>query len=557
MFKKSKNNEQGNLFSSVSNNFSKRKLSVLEDYNSWHNVFNRELTSRIDEGVFSELYSKQYGRPNASIRVLIGMLVLKDGYGWSDAELYDNCRFNVLVMRSLGLMNFNDDVPSESTYYEFKRLLLLEFKKGNDLMKACFQHVTAQQISTHGVQGAKIRLDSKLINSNIRLVGRLGLILEGIKLFIKQENLDKLKDLFEKDEIELLDKLKSHSTDNITYPLKKKEKELMLTKLGKIMKVLLTNCPEKTTKKYALLEQLYNQHYEENKDNNDNEPPSLKDRKKLSSADIQSVHDPEARYRKKQGQSTKGFHGNVVETCDSENEINLIVDVHTAGANVSEADFLCTAVEQSEQVLKNGGAKRGKSGRTVEHVTTDGGYHSKNNIEAMSKPDQPHWNLVKFKGSKLRYTMSWEQGKLKVFDKQLNEWCEVDYSPDRKNQFKITHPDATRRFMSQDQLDNYFRIQNLKANQNPEDRNLRPNVEATIHQMFHKLLKRNKIKYRGLGQCHNYVLCRAMWVNFKRITKNCLQKAAFLIILMLSDLNRRLASSKEQINMNLNFIIET
>jgi len=43
------------------------------------------------------------------------MLVLKEGYGWSDAQLFEECRFNILTMRALGMMNLNDEVPTEST----------------------------------------------------------------------------------------------------------------------------------------------------------------------------------------------------------------------------------------------------------------------------------------------------------------------------------------------------------------------------------------------------------------------------------------------------------
>jgi len=56
--------------------------------------------------------------PMPPIKVLFGMMVLKEGQGWSDAQLFDQCRFNLQVMRSLGMFNSDDDVPVESTYYD-------------------------------------------------------------------------------------------------------------------------------------------------------------------------------------------------------------------------------------------------------------------------------------------------------------------------------------------------------------------------------------------------------------------------------------------------------
>ena len=116
MFRKSQPSSQPDLFSNIESHFRERKQEQLNDENGWHNVFYRHLTSQVDESVFSVLYNASQGRPNASIRQLFSMLVLKEGYGWSDAQLFDECRFNILTMRALGMMNLNDEVSTESTY---------------------------------------------------------------------------------------------------------------------------------------------------------------------------------------------------------------------------------------------------------------------------------------------------------------------------------------------------------------------------------------------------------------------------------------------------------
>lgn len=531
MFKRT-TNSQGDLFKGIDNNLSRRKSMMLSNKGGWHNVFYDEVTSQVDEQLFSHLYNDKNGRPNASIQRLVAMLVLKEGFGWSDEELYENCRFNLLIMRALGLMNFDEDVPSESTYYLFKREVLEEYDNGNDLMKACFKNITSKQINKHKVLGDKIRLDSKLINSNIALTGRLGLILEATRQFIIQVDLSVLADLLKQEDQELLTKLKNNSTDNITFPLKKKDKELLLVKLGLIIKLLLGWFPDKTASHYILLEQVYQQHYEQEDADND-QPPRPKANNSQLASDIQSPHDPQAGYRKKRGKTTKGYHGNVTETCVPENKVNLIVDIQTAPANVSETDFLQPAIEESEQVLKDGGVKQGGCGRIIKHASTDGGYHSNENLNKMMEADMPHWNMDKHKGSQLRYIISGNKDQLQVVEKDQEQLCEVEYDPTRDNEYKIIHSDGSRRYMTQDQVDNYLKLQQLKQNQRHEDRNIRANVEATIYQMFHRLLKNDKIKYRGLSQCHSYVLSRAMWVNFKRIAKNCIPNTTFLTIFTL------------------------
>ena len=63
---------------------------------------------RIDENIFSKLYSKEMGAPNVSVRILIAMMIIKEAYGWSDAQLFEQARFSFLVRSALGIFNMSD-----------------------------------------------------------------------------------------------------------------------------------------------------------------------------------------------------------------------------------------------------------------------------------------------------------------------------------------------------------------------------------------------------------------------------------------------------------------
>ena len=56
---------------------------------------------RVDETVFSVLYTRGKGAPNASLRVLVGMMILKEGQGWSDEQLFENCNFYLHALSAL------------------------------------------------------------------------------------------------------------------------------------------------------------------------------------------------------------------------------------------------------------------------------------------------------------------------------------------------------------------------------------------------------------------------------------------------------------------------
>ena len=83
------------------------------DPKAWQNMFFRLVTSKVDESPFEVLFpvGKKSGRPNASIRVLVAMSALKEGFGCSDEELFEKCDFDMLTRKALGLEHLDDAAP--------------------------------------------------------------------------------------------------------------------------------------------------------------------------------------------------------------------------------------------------------------------------------------------------------------------------------------------------------------------------------------------------------------------------------------------------------------
>ena len=128
--------------------------------------------------------------------------------------------------------------------------------------------------------------------------------------------------------------------------------------------------------------------------------------------------------------------------------------------------------------------------------------------------------MHKLKGKERRYQMALEGEELKVKDtKNDHKDCKVQWSK-RANKYKITSPDNTTiRYMTKAQVEDYITALEITQQATHEDYNLRSNVEATIHETFHRLLKRQKTRYRGLIKNHWYVLFRAISVNLGRIER--------------------------------------
>lgn len=567
MFKKSQPS-QGDIFSSISSNLSARKEKLLSDANSWHNVFYKEVVSQIDESIFSVLYSDGMGRPNGSIRVMLGMMILKEGHGWSDEQLFEQSRFNLKVLMALGYLNIDEDPPTESTYYLFRKLLS-EYNNstGQDLVKESFQRITRKQLENHQVSGKKIRIDSKLVNSNITLSTRVDTVLEAVRKFIKLVELKLIKKNLTEKDYEFLLELRSKTATNISYSLNKEEQQQLLVRLGLLIRQLLTSY--KGAKNYSVLKRLYEDQYEEkNHDHdhdNDNNDHSLrvKPPKELDSSSVQSIHDPQATYRAKgKGKKKKhiaGYHANVVETCDESNEINLIIDVEVATANVSESDFLLPSITTSEELLKElRKEKEETTAKVIQHVTTDGGYDSQQNRKVLGGATDIHWNMGKAKGKPHRFHLTVDKtGNIKAFDNKENKDCQIEFS-EKIQKYIIRYEDNNvkkRRYLTMQEMENYLLLQDILSGIKPEDKTLRANVESTIHQVFHRLLKRDKIKYRGMYKCSMYVVSRAIWANFRRITQKIALKTSNSLFYLKYRLSRSVVDVEKRTNRKWVFML--
>ena len=58
--------------------------------NSWAKIFADEIFPNIDEERFSVLYSSKASRPNAPVNVIIGALIIKELFDYSDDEIVEN-----------------------------------------------------------------------------------------------------------------------------------------------------------------------------------------------------------------------------------------------------------------------------------------------------------------------------------------------------------------------------------------------------------------------------------------------------------------------------------
>lgn len=335
MFKKNTKHQQPALISAASELPEKQRTRLA---NSWAGTFYREFFCRIHEEAFAVLYSDQPSRPNVAVNVLVGLEALKAGFGWSDAELYENFCFNLQVRYALGYDRLGDgDFEIRTLYYFRERLSRHNLKAGVNLLEQAFEQITDAQIIDLKVRTGMQRMDSTQIASNIVSASRLQLLVEAV------QRVERLLSEADKERLaELFAPYTQDSAGHYTYRVKGQEAiQEHLQKMGQTIHGLLSDLKSAYAAEsaYQVLERIFadNFHLLES-------GPCAKENKELTSDCLQSVDDLEATYRTKGTGHYKGYVANLTETCDPENELQLITKVQVAPNNMDDSQLLAEAL---------------------------------------------------------------------------------------------------------------------------------------------------------------------------------------------------------------------
>jgi hypothetical protein len=503
MFKRSKDGSQQVMFNSIPSMLKGSSYNQYSDDLAWHNIFRIQVVDRVDELIFKPLYDETMGAPNASTRVLVGMLALKEGFGWSDNELFEQCRFNLLVRSALGLFNINDNLPAESTYYLFRKRIH-DYQRQNDIdiIELAFQQITRGQALDYQVSGRSIRMDSKLIGSNIAWCTRYEIVHDTVALFclaIKDSTYKKLR-------IDLRSQIKEITeteSRKIVYRLGREEVHKKLQSLGLLIYKLLSLTKEKDNPYYRTLQRVYEEQYRVN-----GYQAELRPKEEIKSDSIQSPHDTDCSYRNKDGQQVKGYSANVTETCD-EGTLNLIVDVQVSKANTSDVEFFQPAINMAEQVLN----------QKPEDIHADGAFQSPENV-AYCQNNEINPYFTGMQGMAGRYDLTLTDDSLVVVDTQTGEILPARKAKSIKSNLRVKRwsiktSEGKIRYFSQKDIE-ACRLRKQIAAMPIEKRNKRNNVEATIFQLSY-FTRNKKTRYRGLFQTKMWAILRCVWINLKRI----------------------------------------
>ena len=326
---------------------------------SWAKPFAELVFPLINGERYEVLYCSNNGRPSTPASLIIGALLLKELTQVTDEELLECIILDPRYKYALHLTDF-DEIPfSDRTISRFReRLLKHEMETGEDLLKAEIEELAAEFAKMLKIHGNLKRMDSAMISSSCKKMGRLELIYTCVSNLVKALVKSGEEGLLPE---HLLKYAEGSNKNTVCYRLKGDEVQTRLEEvtghaleLYKLAENAQGGCDE-----FQLLERMLMDQTENGE---------LKPNKKISPTSLQNPSDEDATYRRKSGKGYQGYTVNVVEDCGEEGEIITQYDVDV---NLhSDVAFCAETIEELGE----------QEERTI--LITDGAYASDENFDA-------------------------------------------------------------------------------------------------------------------------------------------------------------------------------
>ena len=319
---------------------------------SWAEDFRTRVLPLIDESAFKDDFCDDNGRPNRSIRLLVGLHILKEMFDLTDSEVLDNLEFNLQWQHALSV-TVDEAHLCQKTLHNF-RVRLAKSGRATRL----FNQVVVAMVDQEKIAINRQRLDSTHVRSNIATLTRLSLFVETITSFLREVRKRapaKLEPIHPAFVAQYLDR------DGYFSDVKRDEARRRLPLVAQhVADVVgyfkddaeITTWPEFGTLARLLREQCEPAKPETPSDASvprpEGDPPGPppeggpplpgappvvpKAPTDISGSSLQSPHDPDATY----GHKGKGYSAQLAETCSAENPFQLVTFFLLTGANRSD-----------------------------------------------------------------------------------------------------------------------------------------------------------------------------------------------------------------------------
>ena len=328
-----------------------KRRKLLE--NSWAGLFRQEILAELPVDQIAPWFRADLGRPSKELYTILGVLVLQQMHDLTDDETVNQLAFHEQWHYALNITEERD-----AAKYMCPKTLWNIRKKVTDqeLDTVLFDQVTEKLAQVFQVDPGKQRLDSVHIKSNMRRLGRLGLLAKCMHRFLvnlKRQHAE----LYAALEPELADRYLGKKALGCFSQVKPSESAQKLASVCQEIFLLVERFGEhpevNRMLSYRMLHRVLDEHCEvKPAAESSPEEITVKSAREISSKSLQNPSDPEAGYSGHKGQ---GYQVQVMETyCDSEDPqvkaqtLNLITHVAVAPAWESDTQALLPALKDTQ-----------------------------------------------------------------------------------------------------------------------------------------------------------------------------------------------------------------
>ena len=332
----------------------RRERSFLEK--SWAKVFSDEIFPAIDEERFRVLYSQNASRPNTPVNIIVGALIIKELFALSDDEIVENLMLDIHYQYALHTTSYEEQPLSDKSLSRFrKRCYEYEKTTGVDLFHECVCDLNRKIAKLMGINSHVKRMDSLMIEANIRKLSRIELLYSCVarlaKRIEKKEGIGKLTGLEHY--------CQPGDRNFIVYHCRNTDmNERIETILKDADQLLLRSAAQyQETEEYRLLVRCLD---EQTIAGSGGRRLRKKGEESPSTTSLQNPTDPDATYCVKAGKDHIGYAANVVESVDSSGSV--ITDYQYEKNIFSDPRFLrdhLTRTEEQKETVR---------------IVADGGY---------------------------------------------------------------------------------------------------------------------------------------------------------------------------------------
>jgi len=321
---------------------------------SWAGLFREKILAELPVERMTPFFSPDLGRPTKELYAMLGAILFQQIFDLTDEETVSQMAFNIQWHYALDNPEESDGVKyiCPKTLWNMRNTLTDE-----DLDTVLFEKITDTLAKVFKVDTSQQRIDSVHIKSNMRRLGRIGILVRCLHKFLV--NLKRqYKELFEALPQELIEKYLSEKAVACFSLVKPSDTERTLASVSEDLFQVVRHFSDdpqvKAMHSYSLLLRVLHEQCRV-KETADGQlvEIAVKPSKEIPSDSLQNPSDPDAGYSGHKGQ---GYQVQIMETYSTEAEeealtpkLELITHVQVESAHQSDAHALIPALEATAE----------------------------------------------------------------------------------------------------------------------------------------------------------------------------------------------------------------